>query len=222
MAKTTTRSKAGRTNKANAKRGRSTTNASRRTTSTSRNAGRTGSRSGGRTGSRSGSSPKRVSVTLREKSNPTGDSMLGGKPMHSVTGQLVVDNAGEAITWYRKVFGAKELDRKPIMHAVLQIGDSAFMISDNLNGPPLGSELSGAYLHIQDRGLDGMWEKALANGAKPILPLANQFWGDRYGQMRDPFGQMWSLGWPAKMTEAEKAKLQKESMAQMAQQSQAA
>jgi uncharacterized glyoxalase superfamily protein PhnB len=165
--------------------------------------------------------PKRVNVTLREK-GPAVEGTLGGLPMHSVTGQLVVEGAANAIAWYGKVFGAKELDRKTypdgrIMHAVLKVGDTAFMISDSFGAPGNApKELNGAYLHIQDKGLDAMWEKAVANGAKPILPLANQFWGDRYGQFRDPFGQMWSLGWPAKMTEAEKARLQQQAMQQMA------
>lgn len=162
----------------------------------------------------------RVSVSLREKGAPEGT--LGGRPMSSLTGQLVVDGAADAIKWYGKVFGAKELDRKPmpdgrIMHAVLRLGDTAFMISDSFGGPGNApAELNGAFLHIQDKGIDAMWDKALANGAKPILPLANQFWGDRYGQLRDPWGQMWSLGWPAKMTEAERKRLQDKAMASMA------
>lgn len=147
--------------------------------------------------------------------------MLGGLPMRSVTGQLVVDGAADAIDWYVRVFGAKELDRKPmpdgrIMHAVLQIGDTGFMISDPFAPGTAPQELSGAYLHIQDRNIQQMWDRALANGATSLLPLANQFWGDKYGQLRDPFGQMWSFGWPAKMTEAQKARMQKEAMAQMA------
>jgi uncharacterized glyoxalase superfamily protein PhnB len=200
MAKTK-RSKAKTTGRKTAKR-----TTSRRTT-----APRTGRRA---------ASARRVDVTLREKGTAV-EGKLGGLPMRSVTGQLVVDGAAEAIAWYRKVFGAKELDRKPmpdgrIMHAVLQIGDTAFMVSDAFGPPGSGpSELNGAFLHIQDRGIDAMWEKALANGATPHLPLANQFWGDRYGQLRDPFGQLWSFGWPAKMTEAEKRRLQEEAMRQM-------
>lgn len=139
--------------------------------------------------------------------------------MRTVTPQLVVGDADAAIAWYAKVFGAKELDRKPlpdgrIMHAVLRLGDTAFMISDSFGPAP--SELNGAFIHVQDKGVDAFWERALANGAKPILPLANQFWGDKYGQLRDPFGQIWSLGWPAKMTQAEKDRLKQEADAQMA------
>lgn len=168
---------------------------------------------GRRTASRRASASRTsAAVTLRER-GPKVEGTIGGLPMHSVTGQLVVDGAKDAISWYGKVFGAKELDRKlnpdgRIMHAVLQIGDTAFMISDSFSQGSTPQELNGAFLHIQAKGIDAMWDKALANGAKPILPLGNMFWGDRYGQLRDPFGQMWSLGWPAKMTEAEKQRLQ--------------
>ena len=147
-------------------------------------------------------------------------SMLAGKPMATLTAQLVVDGAASAMAWYGKVFGAKELDRKPmpdgrIMHAVMQVGDTPFMISDSFPGN-VPSELNGAYLHVNHKDIRAMWDRAMANGAKSILPLANQFWGDTYGQLRDPYGQMWSLGWPAQMTEAEKARLQREAMAKMA------
>lgn len=210
----TTRSKASpRTRKTAKGRG---TNARKGSTTKGRSSSR--SASGRATSGRATSRTQGVNVTLREKGT-TVEGNLGGRPMHSITGQLVVDGAADAISWYTKVFGAKELARNPypdgrIMHAVLSLGDSAFMISDSFGKAP--AELNGAYLHIQDKGLDAMWEKALATGAKPVLPLANQFWGDRYGQLRDPWGQIWSLGWPAKMTEAEKKRLQQEAMSTMA------
>lgn len=161
---------------------------------------------------------KRPAVTLREAKV---EGKLAGRPMHSVTGQLIIDGAKEAIAWYGKVFGAKELDRKPmpdgrVMHAVLQVGDTMFMISDPFQPGSAPKELNGAYLHIQDKGIDAMWGKALAGGATPLMPLANQFWGDRYGQLRDPFGQVWSFGWPAKMTAAEQKRLQDEANRHMA------
>ncbi|HUR64096.1 MAG TPA: VOC family protein [Candidatus Thermoplasmatota archaeon] len=165
-------------------------------------------------------SPGRATATLHSKAVKV-EGTLAGRPMHSVTGQLIIDGAKDAIAWYGKVFGAKELDRKPmpdgrIMHAVLQIGDTLFMLSDPFQPGTAPKELNGAYLHVQDKGIDAMWDKALAGGAKPLLPLANQFWGDRYGQLRDPFGQMWSFGWPAKMTAAEQKRLQDEANQHMA------
>ncbi len=137
-------------------------------------------------------------------------------PMRTLTGQLVLGDAATAMTWYSKCFGAKELNRVPlpdgkIMHAVMRIGDTDFMLSDSFGQAP--AAMSGAYLHIQDKGIRAMWDKAIANGATAFMPLANQFWGDTYGQLRDPFGQLWSFGWPAKMTQAEKDRLQVQQMA---------
>ncbi|MHB8634341.1 MAG: VOC family protein [Thermoplasmatota archaeon] len=160
--------------------------------------------------------PRRATVTARE-TGPKVEGQLAGRPMKSVTGQLIVEPAAQAIEWYGKVFGAKELDRKPmpdgrIMHSVLQIGDTIIMVSDPFKQGTAPKELNGAFLHIQDKTIDAMWSKAIASGASATMPLANQFWGDRYGQLRDPFGQMWSFGWPAKMTEVEKHKLMKQAM----------
>jgi len=168
---------------------------------------------------RNGRTTAKANVTLRE-AGPKVEGLLGGEPMRSVTGQLIIDGATDALAWYAKVFGAKELDRKPmpdgrIMHAVLKIGNTSFMVSDPFEPGSLGRSLNGAFLHVQDKGIDAMWQRAIANGATAEMPLANQFWGDRYGQLRDPWGQKWSLGWPAKMTEAEKQRLMQEAMQQM-------
>lgn len=177
------------------------------------------SRKPARTTGRSRKAPSKAPARRAKPQAKGAANTIGGRPMNTLTGQLVVDGAAKAIEWYGLAFGAKELDRRPmpdgrIMHAVLLMGNSAFMISDSFGPAP--KELSGAFLHIQDKGIDKMWERAIAHGASPILPLANQFWGDRYGQLRDPFGQTWSLGWPAKMTAQEKTRLQQEAMATMA------
>ena len=137
-------------------------------------------------------------------------------PMRNVTGQLVVSPAKDALDWYAKVFGAKELVRQPgpngtVMHAQMRLGDTNFMVSDPFGQPP--AQANGAYLHIHHKDVQQMWDRALSNGATAVLPLANQFWGDKYGQLRDPFGQLWSLAWPAKMTEAEKERLRTQAMA---------
>lgn len=166
-----------------------------------------------RTGRRSGSDGVTEGVAN------TGNT-LGGMPIRTLTPHLVVEPAAEAIEWYAKVLGAKELNRVPlpngrIMHAVLRVGDTAFMLADPFGPAP--KEMAGAYVHVQDKGIERMWQRAVENGATVVLPLANQFWGDRYGQLRDPFGQLWSFGWPAKMGEAERQRLQQEAMRQMAQ-----
>lgn len=140
--------------------------------------------------------------------------------MRTITPNLVLDDCAGAMDWYRDVLGAKELARMPgpggkIMHAMMQLGDTMFMLSDNF-GPPLDpTAVPCATLHVHDRGIQRLWDRAVAEGASVKMPLANQFWGDRYGQLRDPFGQSWSFGWPAKMTAAEKERLEQEAMQQM-------
>jgi PhnB protein len=132
----------------------------------------------------------------------------------NVTPMLVAANASNAIAWYKKAFGATELSRDTtpdgkIMHAAIQIGDSKLMLADAFQGP-VPTQMTGVTLHIQSPDIQAHWDRAIAGGATVTMPLANQFWGDKYGQLRDPFGHNWSLGWPAKMTEAEKTRLQVE------------
>ena len=206
-----------KTNRTSSRSNRSRpTNRTKGRTAARKASGKRGTTPSARRGTNGGG---RATVTLREKNAPKdAPNTIGGMPMHTLTPQLVVGDAAGAIDWYSKVFGAKELDRRPlpngkIMHAVLRIGDTGFMISDSFGPAP--DELNGAFIHIQDKGIDTFWERAQSNGATTILPLANQFWGDKYGQLRDPFGQVWSFGWPAKMTQAEKDRLQREAMQQM-------
>jgi PhnB protein len=136
-------------------------------------------------------------------------------PLRTVTPHLVIDGASDAIAWYRKAFGAKELSRQPmpngrLMHAAIQIGDSVVMLADSFGSAP--TKMAGVTLHVHSPAIDALWAGGVANGGTVEMPLANQFWGDKYGQMRDPFGHLWSFGWPAKMTQAEKDRLQAEAM----------
>lgn len=141
-------------------------------------------------------------------------------PMHTVTPNLVPTDCAAAMDWYADVFGAKELARMPgpggrIMHAMMQVGDTVVMLSDNF-GPPIDPGATAcAFLHVHDKAIQRFWDRAVAEGATVVMPLANQFWGDKYGQLRDPFGITWSLGWPAKLTAAEKERLEREAMQQM-------
>ena len=121
---------------------------------------------------------------------------------HSLTPHLVCEGAADAIAFYQKAFGAVELDRMPgpdgkLMHATLRIGDSVFMLADAFpewgsRGPlALGGTAVTMHLYVPDA--DAVWETALAAGAKPMMPLENTFWGDRYGQVADPFGHRWAI-----------------------------
>jgi PhnB protein len=117
---------------------------------------------------------------------------------HSVTPTLMVKGAADAIEFYKKAFGATEMYRflekngPRVMHAEIRIGDSIIMLGDIF--PEYGhgdATVAGLHLYIPD--VDAMFKQAIAAGATEVMPVADMFWGDRYGKLRDPFGQTWSL-----------------------------
>jgi len=121
---------------------------------------------------------------------------------HTLTAHLSIRNAVQALEFYPKAFGAEVLyaakgpDGK-IMHASLKIGDSQFMLHDEYPGmgAPGPETLGGSpvTLNLCVEDVDALWKRAVAAGAKVIMPLDNQFWGDRYGVVADPFGHKWAL-----------------------------
>jgi PhnB protein len=119
---------------------------------------------------------------------------------HALTPALVCKNAERAIEFYKQAFDAKELNRMQgpgdkIGHAELQIGDSRLMLSDEFPGmanAPSGNTTSNSIVLYTDN-VDTVFERAVKAGAKVEMPLENQFWGDRYGKLRDPFGHQWGL-----------------------------
>ncbi|HEX4835424.1 MAG TPA: VOC family protein [bacterium] len=121
---------------------------------------------------------------------------------HTETPYLTVDNAAAAIEFYKKAFGAKEIMRMPgpggkIGHAEIQIGNSRIMLADE--APPMGTRgpkaLGGSpvslMLYFPD--VDKVFNRALAAGAKQTRPVKNQFYGDRSGDLEDPFGHKWII-----------------------------
>ena len=122
--------------------------------------------------------------------------------MHSVTPPLVGAGASDAIEFYKKAFGAVELARLPgpggkLMHAMVRIGDSALMLVDEnpewgLLGPK-ALKGSPVVVHLYVNDADATVAQAVAAGAKVTMPIADMFWGDRYGQLEDPFGHRWSV-----------------------------
>ncbi len=120
---------------------------------------------------------------------------------HTVTPYLTVRNAARAIDFYKRAFGAKELHRMDgpqgkIGHAELKIGDSIIMLADEMPGTGNRSPESlggtcGIFLYVDD--VDGVYNQAVTAGAKADQRPADQFWGDRYGKLTDPFGQSWSI-----------------------------
>jgi PhnB protein len=122
--------------------------------------------------------------------------------MHSVTPHLVCAGAADAIEFYKKAFGATEAARMPgpdgkLMHAAVTIGDSCVMLVDeNPQWGMLGPKsLKGTpvTIHLYVENVDKFVEKATAAGATVKMPVADMFWGDRYGVIEDPFGHNWSV-----------------------------
>ncbi len=125
--------------------------------------------------------------------------------MHTITPHLVVRGGDQAIEFYKKAFGAQEIGgvfRAPdgkVVHAELKIGDSRIMLADEFpgSGHPQSPQTIGAtttVLNIYVDNVDQLFNQAVSAGATVTMPLANQFWGDRYGQVSDPFGHHWALG----------------------------
>jgi PhnB protein len=140
---------------------------------------------------------------------------------HTITPYLVCRDAAKAIEYYKKAFGAvlrggvmPGPDGK-VMHAEMRIGDSLFMLADEM--PQFGSLSpqsiggSGLGLHIYVEDVDAAFEKAVAAGGIVEMPVSDMFWGDRYGKLQDPFGHKWSIATHVKdmsmeeMEEAQKA-----------------
>jgi len=120
---------------------------------------------------------------------------------HTLTPHLVVRDAAAAIDFYKRAFGADELFRHAmpdgkIIHAELRIGDSIVYVAEEFPGlskSPAALGGSPVTLHLYVPDVDALWKRAVAAGATVCMPLTDQFWGDRYGQLADPFGHRWSL-----------------------------
>jgi uncharacterized glyoxalase superfamily protein PhnB len=122
--------------------------------------------------------------------------------MHSLTPLLTCAGAADAIKFYSKAFNAVEVSRLPgpkgkLMHAMLRIGNSALMLTDEFpewgGFGPKSLKGSPVAVHLYVENADAAVEQAVAAGAKITMPLQDMFWGDRYGQLEDPFGHRWSV-----------------------------
>ena len=122
---------------------------------------------------------------------------------HTITPGLVVRDAARAIDFYKRAFGAEELVRMPgpdgrgVMHAELRIGDSVLFVGDE--APSMGSRSPQALggtavaLHLYVEDVDKAFKRAIDAGAQVKMPVADMFWGDRYGKIADPFGHEWGI-----------------------------
>jgi PhnB protein len=122
--------------------------------------------------------------------------------VHTITPHIVVGDASEASDWYVKALGAEERSRIPLpggklMTVELWIGDSPMMVASEFPDMGIVSPLTiggtATVLHLYTEDVDAAWERAIAAGAEERTPLGDMFWGDRHGQLTDPFGHRWNL-----------------------------
>src|SRR5579875_2001292 len=129
---------------------------------------------------------------------------MAKEPKHAtILAHLVVDDGVKACEFYKNAFGAeiRGIHKTPdgkVMHAELTIGGARLMLAD-MFGPGCGSpnKLGGSPVVLNlyvEEDVDTLFNQAVNAGAKVEMPLADQFWGDRYGQITDPFGHRWALG----------------------------
>lgn len=122
--------------------------------------------------------------------------------MHSLTPHLICRDASGAMDFYARAFGAVELGRLQdptgrLMHGLMRIGDSHLMLVDEMPGfgalgpQSLGGSPVTVHLYVED--VDAGFNRAVAAGATAKMPPSDMFWGDRYGQLVDPYGHRWSM-----------------------------
>lgn len=126
---------------------------------------------------------------------------------HTITPHLIIKNAADAIKFYTNAFGAKELDRhygpdgSSVIHAVLKLGDSIVMLAEEFPDMATPSKCASpktiggnsVMMHIYVEDADIVFAKAISEGATGIFPMMDAFWGDRYGQVMDPYGHIWEI-----------------------------
>ena len=144
----------------------------------------------------------------------------------SVTPHIVVKGCSDAIEFYKNALSATEIYQShtpdgKVMHAMIQIGNSIVMLGDEF--PDMGlvgpATLGGTpfALHIYTEDADKLYKQAVDAGAIPVMPVTDMFWGDRYGQIQDPFGHRWAIAThtkdvsPQEMQEAAKKFFEKSS-----------
>jgi len=121
---------------------------------------------------------------------------------HTITPHLVIKGAAEAIEFYKRALGAEVRSKMTgpggtIGHAELKIGDSIIFLADEFPQSPfkspqtLGSTTTSFHIYVPD--VDAAFKRAISAGGREVMPVADMFWGDRFGQFTDPFGHNWSI-----------------------------
>ena len=121
---------------------------------------------------------------------------------HTLTPHIIVPDGATALEFYKRTFGATECfrlmtpDGKTLMHAQMKIGDSILMLGGEFPPDCLSPKNRGGtsvFLHIYTKDADALFDRAVQAGCKIQMPMSDCFWGDRYGQVEDPFGHRWSI-----------------------------
>ncbi len=145
---------------------------------------------------------------------------------NTITPSLTVKDATRAIDFYKQAFGAEvksvhHTEEGKVANATFRVGSSMLMLSDefpgsNCHAPQAGSS-NGVILHVYVENADETFNRAVSAGATATMPMMDAFWGDRYGQFKDPFGHSWSVGTRQEdLSEKEIVKRGKEAFAEMA------
>lgn len=143
-------------------------------------------------------------MSARKTAGPAAEKRTNPPALGGVVPYLSVDGASRAAEFYKRAFGAEEVARHPVddqgrtMHIHLYINGGSLMLSDAYpeHGHPLQTpQAFNLLLAVED--VDAWWSRAVEAGAEIVMPLQVMFWGDRYGQLRDPFGVLWSVDGPA-------------------------
>lgn len=137
---------------------------------------------------------------------PTKRAKLGSDEYAPLAPYLRVKGARDAIEFYKKAFGAKTRmvmeadDKVRLMHADLIINGGELMLSDVFpefgpaaTSPPVDAKTTTVSIHLQVDDADKWWARATGAGCATVMPLADQFWGDRFGMVKDPYGHVWSI-----------------------------
>ena len=141
---------------------------------------------------------------------------------HTLTPHIIVNGAARYIDFLKKAFGAQEVGRMDgpggkVMHAEVTIGDSRLMLNDPFpehGMPPIAEGFWPLVLHLYVPNADAAFAQATAAGCQVTMALADQFWGDRYGQVRDPFGFTWSIATHKEEPTPEEMKQRMQAMSQ--------
>ncbi len=148
---------------------------------------------------------KTKAKTAAKKSRPKPKAKAGPKvkpTLQPLTPHLVCKGAAKAIDFYKKAFGAVEMMRLPgkdgrLIHAAVQINGACVMLVDEFpemsNKAPTTLRGTPVTIHLMVGDVDAFTKRAVKAGAKVVMPVADMFWGDRYGVIEDPFGHRWSI-----------------------------